>query len=70
MLDMVIRKARHRVVAMVVVRLVAHPHALHARVPGRRLEVLGEELALFVEVVAGALYTVSHHTSPHIGPKG
>lgn len=56
MLNMLIRKTRHRIITMIVVWLVADIHALHTRLFGRLCEVLGEELALFVEVVAGSLY--------------
>lgn len=52
----VIRERRHRVVAVVVVRLVADLQTLDARLLGRLLEVLGQKLALLVEVVAGALF--------------
>lgn len=52
---MVIRKGRHGIVRVIIVRLVANIQAADACVAGRSLEVLGEELALLVEVVAGAL---------------
>lgn len=55
MLDMVIRERGHGVVAVVVVGLVAHLDALNPSVLGGLFEVLGEQLALLVEVVAGAL---------------
>lgn len=56
MFHVVIRERRHRVVAVVVVRLVADLQTLDARLLGRLLEVLGQKLALLVEVVAGALF--------------
>lgn len=55
MLDMVIRERRHSVVAVIVVRLVADLDALDAGLLGGLFEVLGQELALLVEVVAGSL---------------
>lgn len=55
MLDMVIGETRHEVVAVVVVRLVADIDALDASVLGSLVEVLRQELALLVEVVAGSL---------------
>lgn len=60
MFHVVIRERRHRVVAVVVVRLVADLQTLDARLLGRLLEVLGQKLALLVEVVAGA------HVNEHI----
>lgn len=55
---MVIRKARHRIVTVIVIRLVSHLDALHATLGRGLFEVLGEELALFVEVVAGSLLSL------------
>lgn len=55
MLDVVVREGGHGVVAVVVVGLVADLDALDAGLLGRLFEVLGQELALLVEVVAGAL---------------
>ena len=55
MLDVVIGKSRHRIVRVVVVRLVAHLHTIHSGLLGSGFEVLREELALLVEVVAGTL---------------
>lgn len=59
MVDMVIRKSRHSVVTVIVVGLVADLDALDARLRGGLFEVFGEELALFVEVVAGTLFFVN-----------
>ena len=56
MLNMVICKAGHRIVAVIIVWLVADIHALDAGFLGGFFKVLGEELALFVEVVSSALY--------------
>lgn len=58
MLDMVVGERRHRVIAMIVIRLVPNIDTLYASVLGGLFEVLGEELALFVEVVAGSLDSV------------
>lgn len=55
MLDMVIRKRRHRIIAMIIVRLIPDIHTLHARLLGGLFKVLREQLALFVEVVTGSL---------------
>lgn len=54
-LDVLIGEGRHEVVRVVVVRLVADLHAGLTSFGGGSLEVLGEELALLVEVVAGTL---------------
>jgi hypothetical protein len=43
---------------VIVIRLVANVNALVAGCVGGGLEVLGQELALFVEVVAGALVVI------------
>lgn len=56
MLNMVIRKGSHGIIGVVIVRLVANIQAGDSSVTGCGLEVLREQLALFVEVVAGALY--------------
>lgn len=53
---MIIRKACHGIVTVVVIRLVSHLDALHAAVGRSLFKVFGEKLALFVEVVAGALF--------------
>lgn len=58
MVHMIIRKARHRIVTVIVIRLVSHLDALHAALGRGLFEVLGEELALFVEVVAGSLLSL------------
>lgn len=55
MLNMVIRKRSHRIITVIVIRLVPHIHALNASLRHSLFEVLGEKLALFVEVVAGSL---------------
>ena len=55
MLHMLIRERRHKVIAMIVLGLVADAHAFDAGLLGGFFEVFGEELALFVEVVAGSL---------------
>lgn len=55
MLHVVIREGRHREVAVVVVGLVADLDALDTGLLGGLLQVLGEELALLVEVVASSL---------------
>lgn len=74
MLDMVVCERRHRVIAMVVIRLVPDIDALHAGLLGCLFEVLGEELALLVEVVTGSLDSLlasSPRTIYHIlGRKG
>ena len=62
MVHMVIGKRGHGVVAVIVIRLVADLDTLNALLGGGLFEVLGEELALFVEVVAGSLYCVSTTT--------
>lgn len=55
MLDVVVREGRHREVAVIVVGLVADLDALDAGLLGGLLQVLGEKLALLIEVVAGSL---------------
>ena len=65
-LDVVIRKGRHGIVGVVIVRLVADIQALDACIPGRSLKVLGQELTLLVEVVASALEIVIRD---HFDPK-
>lgn len=67
MLNMVIRKARHEKVAVIIVRLVADIDTLDAGIFGGFFEVLGQQLTLFVEIVAGAL---SWLTKGHIGRVG
>jgi hypothetical protein len=59
-LHMLVRKASHEVVAVVVVGLHAKLYALVvASLLGRLNQVLGKKLALFVEVISGALSNVS-----------
>jgi hypothetical protein len=53
--NVLVRKAGHEVVAVVVVRLETDVNALVTRLLCCRDEVFGEKLALFVEIVAGAL---------------
>lgn len=55
MLNMLVGKARHEEVRVIVVWLVAHAYALDAGLAGGGFEILGEELGLFVKVVAGSL---------------
>lgn len=55
MFDMIIRKCRHGIVTVIVIRLVANRQARNARLLGRFLEVLGQKLALLVEIVGSAL---------------
>jgi hypothetical protein len=55
MLDMIIRECRHGIVAVIVIWLIANIHTSDTRFLGRFLEVLGQELTLLVEIVAGAL---------------
>jgi hypothetical protein len=55
MLDMIIRECRHGIVAVIVIRLIANIHTGDTRFLGRFLKVLGQELTLLVEIVAGAL---------------
>jgi hypothetical protein len=55
MLNMIIRKCSHGIVGVIIIRLVAHIQTLKPGVTSSSLEVFGQELALFVEVVAGAL---------------
>jgi hypothetical protein len=53
---MLIRKARHEVIAMIIIRLKAELDAfVVASLLGSLDEVLGQQLALFVEIVARAL---------------
>jgi hypothetical protein len=53
--DVVVRKARHEVVAVVVARLLPQGDAFVARLLCSLDEVFWQKLALFVEVVLGAL---------------
>ena len=55
MFNMIIRERSHRKITVIVIGLVPNRHALHARLLGSFLEVLGKKLTLLVEVVAGAL---------------
>lgn len=55
MLNMVIGERSHRIIRVVVVRLVSHLQTLLPGLLSRSLEVLWEKLALLVEVVAGSL---------------
>ena len=55
MLDVVIRKRGHGVVAVVIVRLIADIQSFHASFLRRTGEVFGEKLPLLVEVVARSL---------------
>lgn len=55
MLDMIVRKASHRIITMIVIRLVPDLDTLHAGVFGRFFEILRKKLTLFVEVVSGSL---------------
>lgn len=59
MIHMVIGKSRHSIIAMVVVGLVADFDAFHALLRRRLFKVLGEELALLVEIVAGSLFVIN-----------
>jgi hypothetical protein len=59
MLDMIICKGSHREIGMIIVRLVAHMHTGKASIAGSSFKVFGEELALFVKVVAGSLVSIS-----------
>jgi len=59
MINMIIRKRSHGIITVIVVRLVPHIHALNASLGDGLLEVLGEQLALFVEVVAGSLRSLA-----------
>lgn len=59
MIHMVIGKRCHSVIAMVVVGLVSDLDALHAVLGCRLFEILGKELALLVEVVAGSLVIIN-----------
>lgn len=57
MVNMLIGKGRHEVVRVIVVRLVVDIDLVReALLLGSGFEVFGEELALLVEVVAGALW--------------
>jgi hypothetical protein len=58
MLNMIIRKRSHSIVRVIIIRLVAHIQTLVACVASSGLKVLWEELALFVEIVAGALVLI------------
>ena len=68
---MVVRETGHEVVAVVIVWLHAQLHALvDACFFGGGYEVFGEELPLFVEVVAGALgylMLTSAHFTGYLG---
>ena len=55
MLNMIIRKRSHRIITVIVIRLVPHIHALNASLGDGLFKVLREQLALFVEVIAGSL---------------
>jgi hypothetical protein len=55
---MIIRKRSHSIVRVIIIRLVAHIQTLVACVASSGLKVLWEELALFVEIVAGALVLI------------
>lgn len=55
MLNMVIRKRSHRIITVIVIRLVSHIHTLNASLGDGLFEVLGEQLALLVEVVTSSL---------------
>lgn len=59
MVDMIIRKSSHSVVTMIVIRLVPDINALDASLGNGLFEVLREQLALFVEVVAGSLQSLA-----------
>lgn len=56
MLNMIIGKRSHRIIRMIIIRLVSNSQAILSSLFSRSLEVLWKELALFVEVVAGSLY--------------
>lgn len=56
MVHMIIRKRGHGKVTVIVIRLVSHLDTLHATVGRGLFKVLGEQLALLVEVVAGSLF--------------
>lgn len=57
---MIIRKARHREIAMIIPLLEPDPHTAIAFLRRRLLEVLGEQLVLVVEVVGRALSIISN----------
>jgi hypothetical protein len=55
---MIIRKRRDKIVAMIILGL--HPEfnpLIHTRLLGRLHKVLGKQLALFIEIVSGALFS-------------
>lgn len=60
MLNVVIRERRHGVITMVVIRLVPNLDPRDSCFLRRLLQVLGEKLALLVEVVAGSLHLLVH----------
>lgn len=68
MLDMIIRKRGHGVIAMIIIWLVADIHTFHASLLRGAGEVFREQLSLFVEIVARPLcpLKVSLHTPHHI----
>lgn len=59
MLNMIIRKRRHSIVTVIIIRLVPYIHARDSGFFGSFFEVFRQELALFVEVISGALINVS-----------
>jgi len=59
MFNMIIGKRSHRIIRMVIIRLISHSQSLLlSNLLSRCLEVFRQQLALFVEVVASALYPV------------
>ena len=58
MLDVVIRKRGHGVVAVVIVRLIADIQSFHTSFLRRTGEVFGKKLPLLVEVVASSLLSL------------
>lgn len=59
MLNMIIRKRRHRIITMIIIRLIAYLHTLYARLFRCLRKILGKELALFIEIVARSLPYIS-----------
>lgn len=61
---MIIRKRRHREITMIIPLLEPNPYTTISLLRRRLLEILGEQLALVVEVVGCALPIIINITSP------
>lgn len=59
MFNMIVGKRSHRIIRVIIIRLIPHSQSLLlSNLLSRCLEVFRQQLALFVEVVASALYPV------------